>query len=87
MIRCPACGHQIQEWWTFTATLPEEARDVVESAIEELRREDLHLHGERRIQMGRALEALAASYLAGAHDAADALKRYRGTGERTDEHA
>lgn len=63
-MRCPHCQKEIEEWYTVTAVLPVDAREVIEEAVSELRKEGLELPRSRRVAMGQVLEMLAASYLA-----------------------
>lgn len=75
MITCPHCHQEIPEWWTLTATLPEDTRRIVDEAITELAKEGINLSGGKRIAMGRVVEALAASYVAGQRISLRELRR------------
>lgn len=76
-IKCPHCHEKIDSFWTLTAILPEETRAIVDEAITELHREGLDLTGGKRIALGRVIEALCASYVAGQREHARALEEVR----------
>ena len=77
-IKCPHCKQEIEEWYSLSASLPAESRAIVDEAITELAKEGLDLLGGKRVAMGRVIEALAASYVAGQRDHERALELTRG---------